>query len=219
MHLGHGTVERLCAALVLAAAFFSVGFFVTALVARIGPAYALTLAGGALAVVFLPGSLLVLGPSDEELEERRAALREHLAEARVAQEALDEEARAEEEALKEKARAEARRPPPPPPTRHCPYCDEVILARAVKCKHCGELLDERLRRRRVREGQPSWNPGVAAVLSFLIPGLGQMYKGQVLSGLCLFIMVLVGYVFCVVPGLLLHLFCIIGAASGDPYSH
>jgi hypothetical protein len=97
MHLGQGTVERLCAALLLAAAFFLVGFVVAILVARIGPAYALALAGGALVVVFLPGALLVLGPSDEELEGRRGEL-------------------------------------------NCPYCDEVILARAVKCKHCGELL-------------------------------------------------------------------------------
>jgi hypothetical protein len=27
------------------------------------------------------------------------------------------------------------------PTKRCPYCAEVILADAVKCKHCGEWLD------------------------------------------------------------------------------
>jgi hypothetical protein len=193
-------------------------------VARIDPAYALAMAGGALVVVFLPGAFLVLGASDEVLEGQQAALSEHLAEARLAQEALDEEkARREHETLEEETRARAVQLAPPPPrpvpTRHCPYCDEVILARAVKCKHCGELLDERLRRTRVREGQPRWNPGVAAVLSFIIPGLGQMYKGQVLNGLCWFVLVLMGYPLCVAPGLLLHLFCIIGAASGDPYSY
>jgi hypothetical protein len=228
MYLGHGTVERLCAALVLAAAFSFVGFIVAVLVARVGPAYALVLAGGVLVVVFLPGAFLVLGPSDEELEGRRAVLSEHLAEAYVAQEALDQEeeewarARAEQEALETEARAGARRRPPPPPrprTRHCLYCDEEILARAVKCKHCGELLDERLRRKRVREGRPQWSPGVAAVLSFFIPGLGQMYKGQVFSGCAWLVVVPVGYLLCVVPGLVFHLLCIIEAGSEDPYPH
>ncbi len=27
-------------------------------------------------------------------------------------------------------------------TKRCPYCDEEIRARAVKCKHCGAMLDE-----------------------------------------------------------------------------
>jgi hypothetical protein len=36
--------------------------------------------------------------------------------------------------------------------------------------------------RRTRPVQ-HWNPGIAAVLSFLIPGLGQMYKGQEINGL------------------------------------
>ncbi len=37
-------------------------------------------------------------------------------------------------------------PPNPPPAsavKHCPYCGEVILRSAVKCKHCGEFLDGR----------------------------------------------------------------------------
>lgn len=60
---------------------------------------------------------------------------------------------------------------------------------------------------------PSWSPGVAAVLSLFIPGLGQMYKGQILNGVVWFIAVLTGYAF-VVPGLALHLCCVLGAASG-----
>lgn len=28
-------------------------------------------------------------------------------------------------------------------TRPCPYCAEAIEAAAIKCKHCGEFLDER----------------------------------------------------------------------------
>lgn len=36
------------------------------------------------------------------------------------------------------------------------------------------------------------NPGLAAVLSFLIPGLGQVYNGQIWQGISL----LVIYIFC-----------------------
>jgi hypothetical protein len=53
-----------------------------------------------------------------------------------------------------------------------------------------------------------WSPGVAALLSLLIPGAGQMYKGQGVNGLT-------GYLL-IVPGLILHICCIFGAASGDP---
>jgi hypothetical protein len=62
-----------------------------------------------------------------------------------------------------------------------------------------------------------WSPFVAFLLSLLIPGLGQVYKGQALNGIVWFCVVLVGYAALIVPGLILHLCCVIGAASGDPY--
>jgi TM2 domain-containing membrane protein YozV len=63
-----------------------------------------------------------------------------------------------------------------------------------------------------------WSPGLAALLSFFVPGLGQLYKGQILNGIVWFFMVGLGYVALILPGLLLHLFCIIGAASGNPWT-
>ncbi|MFM8496906.1 MAG: hypothetical protein ACKOEM_15520, partial [Planctomycetia bacterium] len=63
-----------------------------------------------------------------------------------------------------------------------------------------------------------WSPGLAAVLSFFVPGLGQLYKGQILNAIAWFFFVLLGYAALVVPGLLLHLLCIIGAASGNPWT-
>jgi hypothetical protein len=63
-----------------------------------------------------------------------------------------------------------------------------------------------------------WSPGLAAVLSFFLPGLGQLYKGQILNGIAGFFMVGLGYAALILPGLLLHLFCIIGAASGNPWT-
>src|SRR5262249_49945924 len=100
------------------------------------------------------------------------------------------------------------------------YCMEVIHRRALKCRHCGEILDEELREERERERQRArsqrpWNPGVAAVLSFLWPGLGQIYKGQVLGGFVWMFTVALGYCMCLVPGIFLHIICIFGAASGS----
>ena len=103
--------------------------------------------------------------------------------------------------------------------KKCPYCAEEIKTDAKKCKHCGELLDEDMRAERhvqTAVHHQKWNPGVAAVLSLVIPGAGQMYKGQVGNGLVWLICVIFGYMFFILPGLILHLFCIVGAASGDP---
>ena len=63
-----------------------------------------------------------------------------------------------------------------------------------------------------------WSPGVAAVLSFCVPGLGQLYKGQVINGIVWFCAVGLGYAALILPGLLLHFFCIVGAASGNPWT-
>jgi TM2 domain-containing membrane protein YozV len=62
-----------------------------------------------------------------------------------------------------------------------------------------------------------WSRLVAAILSFVIPGLGQLYKGQVFNGLLWFVVVIAGYVAFVVPGAVLHVLCILGAMMGDPY--
>lgn len=62
-----------------------------------------------------------------------------------------------------------------------------------------------------------WSRIVAFLLSLLIPGLGQLYKGQVLSALVWFIVVAIGYVAFIIPGIVLHICCALGAAMGDPY--
>jgi TM2 domain-containing membrane protein YozV len=59
-----------------------------------------------------------------------------------------------------------------------------------------------------------WSPLFAAVLSFFIPGLGQLYNGQIINAIVWFFAVGFGYVALVVPGLVLDLCCVIGAASG-----
>lgn len=108
-------------------------------------------------------------------------------------------------------------------TKKCPFCAEEINREAVKCKHCGEILDAEIRSARAAQNQPNfpkqqeWNPAVAAVLSFFIPGVGQIYKGDIGTGIIWLIVVIIGYIMLIIPGLILHLICIITAASGDPY--
>ena len=63
-----------------------------------------------------------------------------------------------------------------------------------------------------------WNRRLAMLLSLVLPGLGQVYKGQMINGLAWFVATIVGYLAFIVPGLLLHILCILGAGRGDPHT-
>ena len=225
--LGNGSAERLCSALVLGAAFFFAALLI-AHFARFERPHVIGIAAVALVSVMATSGVLVLWKSDADLEtqvlqlqNQLARLREEAAEKRIAA-AAEQAAREIEEAQRAAVRdaeeaqritAEAARPRPT--TKRCPYCQEQILILAVKCKHCGEILDEQLREERRVPPPQRWHPGVAAVLSFLIPGLGQMYKGQICIGFLWLFLVLIGYAFCLIPGFVIHILCIFSAASGS----
>lgn len=52
------------------------------------------------------------------------------------------------------------------------------------------------------------SPGVAAVLSVLLPGLGQVYGGRLFAGAMWFLATAAGYSLILVPGFLIHALCI-----------
>jgi TM2 domain-containing membrane protein YozV len=64
-----------------------------------------------------------------------------------------------------------------------------------------------------------WSPGLAAVLSFFVPGLGQVYKRQIINGIVWFFLVGMGYLALILPGMVLHFFCGLGALSGNPWTN
>jgi TM2 domain-containing membrane protein YozV len=98
----------------------------------------------------------------------------------------------------------------------CPWCHEPTVVNAQYCQACGRELGAK-RSLFTPQRERKWNPGIAAVLSLVIPGAGQMYKGHVVRGLVWLAVVSIGYASIIVPGLLLHVICILMAAGGDPY--
>lgn len=57
----------------------------------------------------------------------------------------------------------------------------------------------------------SKNPAISAILSFLIPGLGQIYNEQVGKGISIFIGFIIGLALFVVPGVILYIWQIFDA--------
>jgi hypothetical protein len=55
----------------------------------------------------------------------------------------------------------------------------------------------------------------AAVLSFLVPGLGYILKGRVGIGLFWMFCVTVGYICFIIPGIILHIMCVFLSADLD----
>ena len=52
------------------------------------------------------------------------------------------------------------------------------------------------------------SPGIAAVLSVVLPGLGQVYGGRLLPGAIWFVATAVAYSAVLLPGFLVHAVCV-----------
>ena len=97
--------------------------------------------------------------------------------------------------------------------RHCRFCGKLVHVDSMQCAYCKKVIKEdhplRASQRSLRE---PWN-GAAAVLSFLVPGLGQIFKGHVGRGLMLFIFTLIGYAIFILPGIIIHVLTVLDAGS------
>lgn len=61
--------------------------------------------------------------------------------------------------------------------------------------------------------RPRPSPGVAVMLSMLIPGAGHIYAGRAGAGVAWMATTLMGYACCFLPGLFLHGLCLVSAAQ------
>lgn len=57
---------------------------------------------------------------------------------------------------------------------------------------------------------------VAAVLSLIVPGAGQIYKGRTLAGILWLIFTVAGYLTVLLPGMFLHFICVCQAFGMPP---
>jgi TM2 domain-containing membrane protein YozV len=105
-------------------------------------------------------------------------------------------------------------------TKFCPYCEETIRKDALRCRYCKEILDNDIRALRVEDQRVrKWSPGVAGFLSFLFPGVGQVYKGRVGPGVLWLVCISLAYAMTWIAGLLVYIACIYDAAvsEADPF--
>ena len=65
------------------------------------------------------------------------------------------------------------------PVKYCHHCGTEIDKEAVVCPNCGV--------QQAKLSLSSKNEGFAAVLSFFITGAGQIYNGQLMKGVLLFV--------------------------------
>ena len=115
--------------------------------------------------------------------------------------------------------------------RPCPACDGTVSRDAIACPHCGHTL----KKDAIARGEARKAPGIAAVLSFFIAGLGQIYNGHIGIGLLMGLLVygldaggiamlsatdgtqIFGYVL-LFAGIVIHIGCI-SAAYTDAVNH
>jgi len=86
--------------------------------------------------------------------------------------------------------------------------------RSSKPRQTEALVPFRRSRHLVRiDEERSYSPAAAAALSLFLPGVGQIYSGRVPQGVGWMLATGLGYLLFLVPGLILHICCIVNAAA------
>ena len=73
-------------------------------------------------------------------------------------------------------------------TKFCHNCGTEIDTEATTCPNCGLLQHDKALHTEQK------NPGLAAVLSFLIVGVGQIYNGQIGKGILFMVIQVINFV-------------------------
>ena len=88
----------------------------------------------------------------------------------------------------------------------CPHCGKVSSEQSPRfCSGCGARMDGKTPAGFTGYSAPpreQKSPMVAGFCSSVLPGLGQVYNGEIAKGYAIFIMALVGLVILLIPGLI-----------------
>jgi len=107
----------------------------------------------------------------------------------------------------------------------CPACGKSIDPDKRFCVHCGAPLAPApapaSQAAAPAASQPAYaqqpapaqkkDTAIAAIASFLFPGLGQVYNGGFVRGLCFFFGTIIGYLFFAIPGIIIWIYGIYDA--------
>lgn len=94
----------------------------------------------------------------------------------------------------------------------CPTCRHSVSEEADACPSCGHPFTPR---GNVVVVAHVWNPVIAGLLSLFIPGLGQLYKGQIFRGIIWLCVVALAHLLFFwlwdIPGIIMHALCVLNA--------
>ena len=108
----------------------------------------------------------------------------------------------------------------------CPNCGSKIEPGKRFCENCGTAINSAQPATAQAAPAPAYAPpqyaatsapaqqknvGIAAAASFLFAGLGQVYNGNLVRGLGIFFGTIIGYLFFMIPGIIVWIFGIYDA--------
>ena len=98
----------------------------------------------------------------------------------------------------------------------CPVCGKPVDRASRFCNNCGARLDTIGPAGKTGSAQTAHemkSPILAVLCSFFLPGLGQVYDGEMERGIAIFLGTLVGFFVFVIPGLIFWIFGMKDASS------